>query len=217
MSAGRVHSRLPKVHTGLSCGCERQSDCGDNGRFRVVICTKLEIWLPELRSSGRHVGQLQLQNDDNLQTLFLLHSFVRRPPNASASFTLNSRHSHSALQWLQKLPLRLRWYVHLATLSTPKRTTQLMNYTNPQDFTRIYSSLGLGRGTSVVVHRRVSMLTLAGCHRDSRSAAGIPQAPLGGRAHRRSTQCPTDDHRHSALPIRAEEQGYCRRGREDPA
>ena len=92
-----------------------------------------------------------------------------------------------------------------------------LHYTNSQDFTRIYSSLGLGRGTFVVVHRRASMLTLVGWYRDRRSAAGIPQAPLGGRAHRRSTQCPTDDHRHSALPLRAEEQGHRRRGREDPA
>lgn len=167
---------MPKVHTGLSCGCERQSDCGDNGRFRVVICTKLEIWLPELRSSGRHVGQLQLlQTTTTLQTLFLLHSFVRRPPNASASFTLNSQHSYSALQWPQKLPLRPRWYVHLATLSTPKRA----NSTDCTTLTR--------RTSPAYTHHSVSEGV-----RPSFSTTSI-NADLGWVSQRQSQRC-----RHSA-------------------
>ena len=50
--------------------------------------------------------------------------------------------------------------------------------------------------------------------RDRRCLTGIPQAPLGGPAHLRPPECPADDRRPGALPLRFEEQRHRRRSRE---
>ena len=75
-------------------------------------------------------------NDDYSPDTFPSTLFRTSTTKRFCAFTFNSQHSHLALQWPQKLPLRPRWYVHLATLSTPKRAnstdcTTLIHRTSP--------------------------------------------------------------------------------------
>ena len=87
-----------------------------------------------------------------------------------------------------------------------------------QDFTRIYSTLGLGKGTRSPppLFSPFPILIKLSLARDRRCLASVPQAQLGRPAHRRPAQCPANNRRRSALSLCLEEQGYRRRGGEDP-
>ena len=87
------------------------------------------------------------------------------------------------------------------------RAVFLTYSTTIQDFTRIYSTLGLGKGITPsltlknnykLTHAPSTYLPLV---RDCRRFTGIPQAPFGCPAHLESTKCPTDDRGPGSLSL----------------